>query len=682
MGKRKFGPGDWARIKYGEFAGQYGKVAAFLKEGRYVVIPYGKDNETGPMLALDARSLDIVPPYTVNLEELKSFARAEKMYSDIKDAVFPAFNVKATTDYELSAADIKDAINNINRRCGVSDEAVKRSMGDILEERLDLQLGDFSPQAAYRDRKERPVLDMPERTEAPKDCLGQFREWFWLLMNIFYENLHIDERYDEDFFSDAPENDDEIFCVAYGLAEKLYWRLEERYSQKEDIDKHMIGFETPLDWNKGGRQKQIEEIGYNIVCSDIIGRVEAYLANVGRPKELWVYALSAKKHIVMSYDSGENNLKDATPEALEKYREMVWDLYTEGDVQALRILAWGHYEGNEVYPQDWKLSEKYLLELFKRTGDPYAANSLGYIYYYGRTEFTFRPDYEKAFYYFSYGALAGIDESTYKAGDMLIAGKGTVRNLDMGLNMIVDGYRDSMNDFCDGHFDNKLADYAFRMGNACRDGLIYGMNLRDAYKFYLEAQYAIRERRKTGGHYGDDAVEARINHELDVIAERMNLDLKKNVVKTDFPLYISQLFDDRFPLKIVLKAPAENSKSRNGSMTVSRFRPGAEIMGMDFLADDEELQKMMEIPKILVAYPELSYAEMVSEITYGLENITVAQKNDKGPFILADGFRKNEQTNALEFFANGQMVAAVEAEWYTIRVNKNAGKKTEKKESK
>ena len=40
---------------------------------------------------------------------------------------------------------------------------------------------------------------------------------------------------------------------------------------------------------------------------------------------------------------------------------------------------------------------------------------------------------------------------------------------------------------------------------------------------------------------------------------------------------------------------------------------------------------------------------------------------------MADGFRKNDKTGALEFFGGGQMVAAVDAEWYIITVDKSKG---------
>jgi hypothetical protein len=433
------------------------------------------------------------------------------------------------------------------------------------------------------------------------------------------------------------------------------------------MEKFIIKFSNPLNWDEKSEINKVEEYGYKIVCDDIISRINVYEYNKGRPKSEWAYSSSQKRHIISSYED-ENSLEGATGEAIAKYREFVEDLYNEGDVTAIRILAWGYYEGSPAFGQDWKMSEKYLLELFERTGDPFAANSLGYIYYYGRVN-EGTPEYDKAYRFFSYGALAEIDESVYKTADLLISGRGTVKNIDMGLNMLVDGYRNAFLEFCDGFTDNKLADFALRMGNACRDGLIYGMNLRDAYKFYLEARYAIRARIERNEGYGDRSVEKNIEKEIEKIALKMQLDMNADTIKTDFPLYINQFFEDKFPIKVTINVPAGSNR---GTLKIERFRPGSELVEQGWISEESEAGKIMSVPRVLVVYPELSYGEMVSELTYRLEGVTVARKNDNSPFFLADGFRRNEKTNALEFFAGGNLVGAIDSKWYAITVDKKA----------
>lgn len=614
MARRKFSPKDWAIIKYGERAGDLCKVTMLDKEGRYIVIPYDKDNEPGEMMTLSARAMDKLPPLEITKEELQKLVSARIMYRDYKDYVFPAFNIRAKEDYAMTASDIRDALLYIGGR---------------------------------------------------GNCLEDFKEWFWIILNVFYDDLHIQERYREDFFSDAPENDDEMFSVAYGLVEKLYWKLEERFSQKEYFENFIIKFKDPFDWEAGRSKKQIEEAGYKIVSDDIISRVNVYEYNQTRPHDRWVYSSSEKKHAVASYESPAD-LKKASPEEIEQYREFLEDLYNEGDSGAMKILAWSYFEGSAAFEKDLAQAKHFLEEFFAATGDPYAANALGYISYYGFANDN-KPEYKEAFEYFTYGAMAGLDESIYRAADMLLAGKGTVKNIDMGLNMIVDGYRDSFNDFNNGHYDNMLPEYALRMGNACRDDLIYGMNIRDAYKFYLEAKLAIKMRKESGGHPGDSSTEGKVDYEMQRIRKRLNLDTRQTTIKTDFPLYLSQLFEDRFPLKIVLDVSKDG---KSGTLKVSRFRFGKDMVDAGIIKEGSDAARMFDTPKMLVAYPELSYAELVSEITYKLEGVVVATKTEKGPFFVADAFRKNEQTNALEFYAYGKLVAAIDTEWYVITVDK------------
>ena len=612
--RRKFDQGDWVTIKCGEYKGRYGKVCMHEKGGGYVVLPYDKDNEPGAMITLDVGSLSLIEPFKFNEYDLRAFCRGEILYCDIKEDVFPAFNIKADADHEITAADIREAFKNINRT---------------------------------------------------PDCLNTFKEWFWLIINIFYDNLNIADRYDEEIFTDAPETDDEIFCVVYGLCEKLYWRLEERFSQKEDFEKYTIKFNSPYDWDKDRDVKILERSVYQAVCEDIISRVDAYMHNRGIPKEHWIYSDSEKHHIIASFTE-EKDLSLLTEDELYMYKRFVDDLYKKGDEHAMAILAWGHYEGNEAYEQDWALSEKFLLELYEKTGDPYAANSLGYIYFYGRVNEGI-ADYEKAFKYFSFGALAGIDESRYKAADMLINGLGTRRNLDMGLNLIVDGYQEAMADFCEGNYDNKLADYALRMGNACRDNLIYGMGLRDAYKFYLEAEFAIKKRREINEEYGDDQVEQNIKNEMANIREHVGIPGSGGVLRADFPVYINQLFDDRYPVKVSIDVPRD---SREGTLTISRLRFEGDMPDLPPEAAGSELIKFLDSPPILASYPELSFAELTSEITYILEEVELVKTPEKSNHFLSDAFRRNDVTNSLEFYAGGEMIAAIEAGWYVVKVKK------------
>ncbi|MBQ9030590.1 MAG: sel1 repeat family protein [Parasporobacterium sp.] len=591
-----FRQGDWVTIKYGEYQGRYGKVSAVHVDGSCMVIPYNGANEPGQVISLDDSGLSLIEPRILSRTELENLMKARVMYRDIAPEVFPAFNIRAGGTYRLEPEDIVEALRNINRRT---------------------------------------------------DPLGEFKEWFWLIQNLFYEDLQIRERYDEDEFSDAPETEDQLFSTVFSLTERLYWRLEERFVSREDTEKYIVRFDEETSWDDNILTNTgLEETAYKAVCEDIAGRVRTFEYNRQRPRKEWVYCPSQKRHIINSYES-EEALADTSRQEQALYRKCVKDLFALNDTQAMKILAWGYLEGSAVYRQNFRLAERYLLKLYQKTGDAYAANALGGLYYEGLTR-KGEPDYEKAFFYYSYGALAGIDESIYSCGDMLIHGQGTVRNIDTGMNLIVDGYKDTMYRFSEGEFDNRFADYALKMGNICRENIILGMGARDAYKFYLEAQFAIRKRRKAGGFFRDEVVEEKISQAIQNIRETYQPDPDRNVLKADFPIYISHLFEDRFPIRITI-----GQDPSGYFLKMSRFRlvPG-------------------DTPRILVTFPELSYVNLVSELTFRLEDVGVVKVPDSGETFLTDGFTKNENTNALEFYSGGECIAAIEAKWFVIDVAK------------
>lgn len=582
-------------IKYGEYAGCCGKVAAWNRDGSLKVIPHSRNMSPDSMLDLDLEGVQLIPAFEVDARQLRRLVRAEDLYSDFAEKIYPPFNMKAVENYLMLPEDIPAALRNINRYT---------------------------------------------------DCLEKFKEWFWLIQNVFYDQLHIAERYDEAVFSDAPESEIELFSTVYGLTEKLYWKLEERFVSREDTEKYIVKFDYELPWNDALQGTGLEEAAYRAVCEDIESRVRTFQYNRERPRDRWLYSASQKRHVINQYESSEEILHASKAEKA-LYRKFVNDLFRLNDVQAIKILAWGYYEGDSIYRQSYIQAEKYLRVLYDRTGDPQAANALGHIYYYGLSSHG-NADYEKAFRYYSFGVLAGLDESIYMTGEMLVHGKGTVKNIDMGLNLIIDGYREALFQFSDGEFENRFAEYAFYMGNVCRENLILGMGARDAYKFYLEADFAIRKRMAKNSTREDVLLKAEISIALNALREHFKPDPERSVLKADFPIYISHMFEDRFPVRIHLY-----QKGRTYYLDMSRFR---------FLPGDSS--------RILVTFPELSYVNLVSELKFRLEDVGVIKLPEKGGSFLADGFNKNEHTNALEFYSGGELVAAVEAKWFIIDVTK------------
>ena len=148
-----------------------------------------------------------------------------------------------------------------------------------------------------------------------------------------------------------------------------------------------------------------------------------------------------------------------------KYHQYLDQLCEADAVEALKIKAWGYYGGNELFACNWEESERYLLRLVEVAEDPYACNSLGYIYYYGRTTEGV-PDYAKAFKYFSVAALYGIYEAMYKVADLCLKGKGIPMRCPRGAKNVIEWlyYDQLLPLFTNGKFDCEFADVAARMG--------------------------------------------------------------------------------------------------------------------------------------------------------------------------------------------------------------------------
>ena len=302
---------DWVKIEYGEYAGSYGRISAFNVDGSVRVLPYNKKNEPEAVTDMDPAGLVLIEPMIIRRKELTEFARAARLYRDIADQVFPPFNIKVRGHYKLQAGDIAAAVSRINKK---------------------------------------------------EDILDAYKEWFWMIQNVLYDGLSIEGRYDENVFSDMPETPDELFSTVYGLAEKLYWKLEERFVSKANSEKYLIKFENETEWNDDFLlDTGLEETAYKAVCDDIVSRVNAYDYNKDKTEKERIYSPSQKRHIISAFE--EKDLENVTAAEKSVYRQSVRDLCRQGDAQAMRILAWGYLEGNAVYRQSFRQAYKYLNQL-------------------------------------------------------------------------------------------------------------------------------------------------------------------------------------------------------------------------------------------------------------------------------------------------------------------------------
>ena len=253
----------------------------------------------------------------------------------------------------------------------------------------------------------------------------------------------------------------------------------------------------------------------------------------------------ALRNKILEWTDWEKNECTAPVEEYDTYRELVLKGAEKDWPEALEALAYASYGGNNVFPTNWKKSEECLLRLIEIQPEPLPQyyNTLGYIYYYGRsTEGV--PQYEKAFQYFSVGAILGAYESRYKLADMLLSGNGVPKNVEAAAILVKSLYKENRDILEEGTADCKFADVALRLGGLHERGDGVEQDLKTAYSLYLQASYAIKERMKTGDHLGDKSVAEHIEEALRRVRETLPEDFFKDSYHAPGPFLIGALLED------------------------------------------------------------------------------------------------------------------------------------------
>lgn len=278
----------------------------------------------------------------------------------------------------------------------------------------------------------------------------------------------------------------------------------------------------------------------------------------------------------------EENAEDAEPTEDEKkaYVCFLDKMCSKGDAWALEKKADTYYGGNKIVPCDWKIAEQALLKL-ERGGNKYAANSLGYIYYSDRLG---EPHYDKAFYYFSKAAKAGIVEARYKLSDLYRKGHGVPKDPDKAFAMLKKVYASQLAAIQDGNFSSKYADVALRMGYCYEEGAGCEQDLQKAREYFLRAKYAIEMRILRGAGFGDDVVRNNIEQALERVGQQED---GEEICITDLPGYPGMEYSN---------LSVRSKKALLGHM---QYLYHCDYMADDFDPDGREdhLDRVMEVMK-------------------------------------------------------------------------------------
>lgn len=314
------------------------------------------------------------------------------------------------------------------------------------------------------------------------------------------------------------------------------------------------------------------------------------------------------------------------------------------DPEALMIRGYCYYCGTSVYPNDWIKARDAFIEYYQLSGDPYAANTLGYIYYYGRCNGGV-PEYDQAFRYFSIGHAYGCYESTYKLADMFVHGYSVVKNEEIAYRMYSDVYRHNLKHFTSGHFECKFADAALRMGNLFMQGIYVEKDPEEAYSYYLQADYAIRKRADTDNCYGDAVVFRSIKKAL-VEARTEYHDRGRTVKLFSAKEWVNWVIQDH-------RSCLMNVKKLSGGRLSLNVKP------VQWSDKDEKTQ-------ILVTIPKADYCELRKSLTIKTGRDSVYQAYGNVDEVEFDDVEYDYDYDKTFFLFHGEFVASICTSYYTF----------------
>ncbi len=266
------------------------------------------------------------------------------------------------------------------------------------------------------------------------------------------------------------------------------------------------------------------------------------IRNQGERRPVRVHLWSQSNKVMALHNSEPEKLKKLNEAEKAELRRLMADLAEEGEPYALQQLGYSCYGGDALFDCDWPRSRDCFLRLMDMDNvDDHAkcsyANTLGYIFYYGRCNGGV-PEYDRAFTYFSIGAAGGYFESMYKLSDMYMHGYYVAKNTSAAETLVRMVYDENLGRIQHGDFACNFADAALRMGNLCRAGVLQ----EDPLYYCTLADFALRRRLKYD-HYGDSGVMAGMQNVLEELRRDRPLRNKTTIRFADVPPVIDELFE-------------------------------------------------------------------------------------------------------------------------------------------
>ena len=377
---------------------------------------------------------------------------------------------------------------------------------------------------------------------------------------------------------------------------------------------------------------------------EFINDIETFLSNKGKPLLEMVFTDHQKKGYIRFFEN-DSRVNEASELELQLCRKFTDELCEKGSGTALHLKGYACYGGNRLYECDWAASRDCMIKLFEKTDDPMYANTLGYIYYYGRCTGGV-PEYEKAFEMFSIAAANGLHEGLYKLADMFRHGYACKKSYRTARALYGMVYDDCYKKFAEGAVDGSFADAALRMGNVYLKGIGETKDPESAYRFYLQADYAAKLRAKNSDFFGNTTVAINIQKALDETKAELPEGYFKDHLMLSQPWAFWGLTENGYRASVSFY-PQEDGTVK---VTVSR-RPR---------------NKWGSTEPILLTYPEINYCKLVTDVDLIASGLKTSFKDIAGVSFKYDYAEWNDTECRIDFYYDEDPVCWVACDEYRL----------------
>ncbi len=454
----------------------------------------------------------------------------------------------------------------------------------------------------------------------------------------------------------------DTFCFEAGLEEAMYRSDTEQMQWNGLPDEHDVisnVFDGLQSYYEYGEKTDFDYFAEYLV---------SWLENSKKPLMERAFSVEEKKEFIFFWR--QRGIEKAEEEIKQLYRKFIEELCEEGDRDALITKAYACYgHGDGVYEQDWYASRDCLLKVMAMKPESQFANTLGYIYYYGRCNQGV-PEYDKAFRYFSIGAAGGNPESQYKLADMFMYGYGVEKDESTAFRLIWQTYKKMLKWFRHGNMDCEFADAALRMGNLFRKGIGCFADPDDAYYYYLQARFAIRMRMMQCNQYGDRKVAAGIEEGIQAV-----------LPETEYPK--PKRTAHYYSLSALLYQGMR--KHHTMKMQIQKIKEGLKLTFWIQPFANEEYR-----PKLFVTAPQAGFSGFMEKVAVTAKNVKTCVTANMFVPEKAVGEVSTVQTDKLfklknekefitfdfvkgkDFYCYGKKVATIDADYvFTLPVKQN-----------